>query len=312
MRCLNWKPRAYAALAVGTAVIAGMATTAGASTLPAAGLPGTGSLAPATGSAVGSVPVVGPAVGSILGSQAPGAAATPAPTAVHSASASPTLAVNPSTNLTNNETVNVTASGMHANAYGSVLECNLANNEPTVQVEGNAVPVGCTNPLQTITGTDASGGFTKTFVIHTGTIGPPAQGTDSAGNSASADAAKYPCPPTPAQQAAGTTCDMVYGDTSGDQATTPLGFAASSSSPSGSTGATASSAGGTGSAGSATFGASGGAGGSGSSGSLAFTGVGPGLRLLAGTGMALVGSGMLLLAASLRLRRRHRVTPSSA
>jgi hypothetical protein len=309
VRRLVSAPGVVAMLALATTVVPGLASTAGAAPLPVAA---SGSPATPVTSAVAGVPVVGSAVGSLLGApQGPATAPASQPGAARVASASPALAVNPDTDLTNGETVTVTASGMHANAYGSVLECNLAKDEPTVQVEGNAVPVGCTNPLQTITSTDGSGGFTKSFVVRTGTIGPPAQGTDSAGNPASADAAKYPCPPTPAQQAAGTTCDIVYGDTAGDQATTPLQFA---------TGATPDSVavgGGSGTAApaglgtaSSTSGRAGGGGGTGASGTLAFTGAGSGMAWLAGTGLALLATGTLLTAA-IGLRRRRRAAPSS-
>ena len=59
----------------------------------------------------------------------------------------------------------------------------------------------------------------------TGTVGPPTTGTDSSGGNAATDAAKYPCPPTPAQQAAGASCFIAFGDLAGDQATTPISFA---------------------------------------------------------------------------------------
>jgi hypothetical protein len=307
VRRLGWTPRVVAVLALSGAAVAGVASTAGAASLPGAptGAPSGGSSpAAAVTSGSGSLPVVGSAVDSLL---VPPATAAPAPATAapaETAAAGPSLAVNPNADLTDGETVTVTASGMHPNAYGSVLECNLANNEPTVQVEGNAVPVGCTNPLQTITSTDSSGGFSKSFTIRTGTIGPPAQGTDSAGNPASSDAAKYPCPPTPAQQAEGTTCDMVYGDTSNDQATTPLHFAASASSATpasvaaggGTLGAT--SGAGAGVTAASGSGAAGGGSGPGGSGSLAFTGAGPGLRWLAVAGFLLLVAGLLLAAAA--------------
>jgi hypothetical protein len=38
------------------------------------------------------------------------------------------------------------------------------------------------------------------------------------------DAVKYPCPPTPAQVAAGATCTLSFGDESGDQVSVNIGF----------------------------------------------------------------------------------------
>lgn len=234
---------------------------------------------------------------------------------VEAASSSSRLTVNPDTDLTQGEQVSVTGSGMADNSYGSVIECNLANDEPTVEVEGNAVPVGCTDPLKSIQSTNSSGGFSTTFTIQTGTIGPPGQGTDSAGNSASTDAAKYPCPPTPAQQAAGTTCDIVFGDVGGDQDTTPIQFAqiasgttrpAATSGGTGPTGAATAGSGSTGASGSAQSAAASGAtgpAGAAGSGPLAFTGIGAGVQTLMWLGPLLVALGCLVLALAARARR---------
>ena len=46
--------------------------------------------------------------------------------------------------------------------------------------------------------------------------------TDSAGKSPSADAANYPCPPTAAQQAAGDTCTLTYGDQANNSASAAI------------------------------------------------------------------------------------------
>lgn len=274
----------------------------------ATSIPGAGALgAPA------SVPAVAAPLEKVLGVGGP-ELSTPVAGGgqVTAASSSSRLTVDPDTNLTKGEKVSVTGSGMADSSYGSVIECNLANNEPTVQVEGNAVPVGCTNPLQSIQSTNSSGGFSTTFTIQTGTIGPPGQGTDSAGNPASADAAKYPCPPTPAQQAAGTTCDIVFGDVGGDQDTTPIQFAqdASGSAQAAVTPGSASktSVGAADSpstaSGSAQSGATGGAGAAASGGGpLAFTGVGPGVQTLMWLGPLLVLSGSLILIAAASVRR---------
>lgn len=134
------------------------------------------------------------------------------------------LSVTPNSNLTNGQTVTVTGSGFAASNPGGVLECNTASGEPTIAVAGNQVPVGCTNPLVHLTTTSASGALSYPFPIVQGTVGPPASGTDSSGGNAATDAANYPCPPTAAQLAAGVTCDIVFGDLAGDEATAPITF----------------------------------------------------------------------------------------
>ena len=111
----------------------------------------------------------------------------------------------------------VTASGLHAGASAAVIECNTANGEPMVQVATVLVPVGCSPPdLENPVRADAAGRFTATFEEKRGTVGPPcgASGpktcprSDSAGGVPAIDAAKFPCPPTPAQQQAGVGCRL--------------------------------------------------------------------------------------------------------
>ncbi len=60
--------------------------------------------------------------------------------------------------------------------------------------------------------------------------------TDSTGGSPATDAAKFPCPPTAAQQAAGDTCVIAFGDASGDQATANISFAGPCVAPPGASG----------------------------------------------------------------------------
>lgn len=296
-----------AALGLGAAVLAWPDAASGLA-LPQVSLPG-------SPSAVAALPLVG----SMLVHPPAVSAASPvsgvASPRVEAASSSQRLTVQPDTNLTNGESVVVTGSGMAPNAYGSVLECNLTNGEPTVEVEGNAVPVGCTNPLDTIQSTSSSGGFSKNFTVKTGTIGPPGQGTDSANRSAAADAADYPCPPTPAQQASGATCDIVFGDTSGDQDTTPIFFAGSGSGSDSSNavgGSGGAATGGSGanpvsaaSTGSNPASGSGAASGSGraTSGSLPFTGLGSGVQPLMRLGPLSIAVGSLLLGIAARRRK---------
>jgi hypothetical protein len=73
-----------------------------------------------------------------------------------------------------------------------------------------------------------------TFTIASGTTGPPCgvaaylaatcPATDSAGQTPSADAANYHCPPTAAQIAAGASCVLAFGDAGGKQGTVNISF----------------------------------------------------------------------------------------
>ena len=142
------------------------------------------------------------------------------------ASAAAALVVSPDTGLTNGQSVTVSGSGFADSAAGAVLECNNDPGQPTVEVAGvEQAPVGCTDPLTTIVSTDASGNVPSTpFTVVTGTIGPPAAGTDSAGNDAATDAALYPCPPTPAQITAGDSCVIAFGTLGGSEVQAPITF----------------------------------------------------------------------------------------
>jgi len=135
------------------------------------------------------------------------------------------LTVDPGTCLRGNQTITVRVTGAVPNSPGGVTECNMAAGVPTVSVQGNQVPVGCTNPLAVFVNTSADKTVSTTFKIITGITGPPASGTDSAGNKAMVDASKYPCPPTPAQIATGDQCTISFGDAGGDQITVPISFA---------------------------------------------------------------------------------------
>ena len=118
----------------------------------------------------------------------------------------------------------MTGSGYDATSTGAVLECNNASGQPTISVLGNNIPVSCTNPLNSLHTTDASGNLSTTFTIVSGVTGPPGTGTDSAGGDAATDAAAYPCPPTPAQITAGVSCTIAYGDQGGAQASSLISF----------------------------------------------------------------------------------------
>ena len=320
-------------VAVGGPTLAAMALAFGApeaaSAAPAPPAPAIKATAPATAPAtatstsvpgsVGTVPVVGPLVAPAPVSSQP---ASPSPTTNSvKAQGSPTLQVNPNSNLTNGQVVQISGSGWTPNNPGGMAECNSTPNQPTMSVEGNnQVPVGCTNPLQSLKTINSQGQIPPgtTFTIKTGTVGPPQPGKDSAGNDGAADSAKYPCPPTPAQTAAGATCGISFGDAAGEQQTANITFASSASATSSNGGATGTTAaGGGGAAGGATGNtgaggasgsasgptagatdASGGGGAGASGGSLPFTGFGVGMWRLMVLGVLLVmlGATMVVLA----------------
>ncbi len=157
------------------------------------------------------------------------------------AASNPTLSVSPDTGLSSGSVVTVTGSGFAKNSIGNVLECNSDPSQPTV-MDGSpinsAIPVSCTAPSYSkLVTTSSTGTVSTTYTIVEGTTGPPCgaspaavtcPATDSAGNSPTADAADYPCPPTPAQQAAGDTCQLTYGDESGGSASADFLFAGES------------------------------------------------------------------------------------
>jgi hypothetical protein len=133
----------------------------------------------------------------------------------------------PAGGLSDTSPVGVSGEHFVAGTEGAMLECNGAPGQPTIPVEGNPVPVGCTNPLTTLFGTSPDRTVLGAVRVREGVIGPPAVGTDSAGNNAAADAAAYPCPPTPAQTAAGVTCAITAGDLAGDATRQPIAFGGS-------------------------------------------------------------------------------------
>ncbi len=152
----------------------------------------------------------------------------------HAAWASaPSMSVDRSTGLLRGQQVTVTGTGFAPGVEAGVVECSTAAGQPTVQVAGFDIAVGCTDPFGSTqplggsnTSTSATGAFTTTFVVATGIVGPPLLGLDSAGRNSAADAADYPCPPTAAQQAAGATCVIRAGDSTGHAAATAITFGA--------------------------------------------------------------------------------------
>jgi len=142
------------------------------------------------------------------------------------------MTVTPDTGLSNGQSVTVTGSGFTASSIGNVLECNSDAKQPTVDVPApvsSTISVSCTAASYShLVTTSATGALSGTFPVVQGTVGPPCgpapavaacPATDSAGTSPTADAALYPCPPTPAQQAIGDVCQLTYGDSAGDGTT---------------------------------------------------------------------------------------------
>jgi len=139
-----------------------------------------------------------------------------------------TMTADPATCLMNGTVTTVSATGLYpssnTNFLGTLIECNSDPTQPTIAILGTALPVSCTGALAHDWTPNATGTFTGTFPVVAGVTGPPATGTDSAGNPGSVDAANYPCPPTAAQLAAGDTCLLALGDSGGDQVSVPLSF----------------------------------------------------------------------------------------
>lgn len=227
-------------------------------------------------------------------------ACSPRPNSVTAAGA--TLTVDPATCLDSGSSVTVSGSGLGASSPGGLVECSGAPGQPTIPVAGNQVPVSCFNPLDHLATTDASGNLAPTpLSIVVGTTGPPATGPDSSGVSAATDAAKFPCPPTATQQAAGVTCVVSFGDLAGKQVSVPISFVpgAQPSPPTAATPTTAAApttgAGGTVTA---TATAAGPTGTTSAPGQLAFTGNSAALIWLAAAGAAMVLAGSYVLVAT--------------
>jgi hypothetical protein len=135
----------------------------------------------------------------------------------------PGVTVTPANGLVGGAVVQVQVTNFLPNQLAGVVQCNNAANQPTAMYDGLAIPVSCSMPQ--LFDISSTGAGSTPFSIIQGTTGPPVQGTDSAGNPAATDAAAYPCPPTPAQQAAGASCGIGAGDLAGDAAHTNISFA---------------------------------------------------------------------------------------
>jgi hypothetical protein len=150
-----------------------------------------------------------------------------------------TMTVTPGTCLIGGAVVALSGSGFDPGSLGVVLECNDDASQPTVtmSVVGSAetLPVSCSGlSLSHIVTITSSGDFPPgaTFTVIAGTPGPPCGAgdlvvtcpADSSGGNTTADAAQYPCPPTPAQQDQGVTCSLGFSDNAGKQQTVDLSF----------------------------------------------------------------------------------------
>jgi Neocarzinostatin family len=223
-----------------------------------------------------------------------------------------TMTITPSTGLSAGQTVTITGSGFHATSIGNFLECNSDPNQPQVNLPApvsNTVAVGCIAPsYHHVVTTGADGSLNGTFAVLTGTIGPPCgtaaavittcPATDSTGGSPAADAAKYPCPPTPAQLAAGDTCQISYGDQANDAVTLPIHFASEQAATPTTVAAPVTTTPAAAPVTTAPVTSPGAP-------SLATTGAGPGLWLMALAGALLTGAGALLWLAPVRRLRRN-------
>jgi len=259
--------------------------------------------------------------------------------------ASGNLVLSDSTDLVQAQVIQVAGSGLTPGTYGYILECNDTPGEPTVSVGApfdQQIPIGCSAPsLKHIVMVSSSGTLKTDYEVHLSrkngppcsyysVFGPCAR-HDSAGMRARADAQNFPCPPSPAQQAAGVGCSLVFYDAAHDVVSTPISFLGGAGPPpkggaGGGSGGTlpttpttsagtsptspttspagVSSGGGGAGGGSGGGGASTGSRPSGSvtapSSSLAFTGLGTGGKVLAVAGALLVLGGLVLLFVNLR------------
>ena len=155
--------------------------------------------------------------------------------------------VDPATCLVNDSLMNISATGLTPatadNYLGQFVECNSDPNQPTDSILGNPIPVSCSDYLKYVFTPDAAGTASMpnpsnvpdplpAFSVVDGTTGPPCAPalctgstlTDSSGGNVYTDAANYPCPPTPAQVAAGDTCYVAVRDFGGDQIDVPIDF----------------------------------------------------------------------------------------
>ncbi len=222
----------------------------------------------------------------------------------------PSLTANPGTCLNGGTVVTLTGSGFDDTSPGTVLECNNDASQPTVALPSPVsenVPVSCSSiNLSKLVTTSATGTLSTTFTVIAGTTGPSCgaagdaiatcPSTDSTGGSPAADAAKYPCPPTTAQIAAGASCTLSFGDLGGKQGTVAISFVPAPTPASTTTATTAAAGSGSSTTGAATTAAATTAATptTGTS-SLAFTGAGPDTWYTLLGGLLLLDLGFLIL-----------------
>lgn len=140
-----------------------------------------------------------------------------------SAGGSPRIFLSSNSNLINQQTIFITGTGFAPNQFGTVVECNLAANQPVSAGGPPSQPVGCTSASAGQFTADATGSFSTLFFrVHAGNIGDWETGLDSQGNFAATSAGAYPCPPTPTQVAAGVGCGIMADDSSGSHVTVPI------------------------------------------------------------------------------------------
>jgi len=217
--------------------------------------------------------------------------------------AAPTSSPQAATCLLGGDVVQVAATGLSVGNNGSatVIECNNAPGQPTIDFAGHPIPVSCTaigsNTIVALTSNNLPA---QSFTIVQGITGPPVAGPDSAGNSAATDAGSYPCPPTPAQATAGDSCVIAVGTAylsgskASDQLPVPISFNLNAIAAGGGTvsnNATKAGSSGT----TTTIKAKKASSTKASSSSLAFTGTGPGLWWLGSLGVLLMVFGGLVL-----------------
>src|ERR1700681_1124372 len=207
--------------------------------------------------------------GAFIGTSTIAAAATPTLSAtVTSSSSGATCSTTPvagtgvgtvmnlCSNVSGGDVLTLNGAGVTPSALASDVECNSDPTQSMVTLLGNYIPISCTNVK--ILNVTATGTFTGSFTIKSGTTGPSAAGTPvcttgsgmpattttipnctTSGDGAT-DAAKYPCPPTAAQQAAGDTCVVAIGDINGDRAVGAISFTGASAGGTTTSGATTS------------------------------------------------------------------------
>ncbi|MGA7835591.1 MAG: neocarzinostatin apoprotein domain-containing protein [Acidimicrobiales bacterium] len=85
----------------------------------------------------------------------------------------PTITLTPNTGLTNNQDITITGTGFAPNTALAGVECNG-------QASASAGTAGCAVAAPDLITTNASGGFTSSFYVATGTIGNGTCGTSTA------------------------------------------------------------------------------------------------------------------------------------